>query len=170
MSHPFDRMNDSSTYRSRRQMRDAYRDLLHELICPEHDLDVHFVFNRNISGAGLERTLDELLQRMDRYCLGNQFDKKAACERSSLIVFTEHPHSNRHGHGFMRPGRLREGETVADYRAQCARFWKKLERAGNLDIGAIQNLTGAIIYNTKDLVRPGACDLIYVRGDWSPVK
>lgn len=170
MSNPFDRMNDPSKYSSRRQMRDGYRDLLHELICKEHDLDVHFVFNRSVTAAGFVRTLDEFLQRIDRYCLGNQFAKKSLCERSSLIVFTEHPHSNRHGHGFLRPGRLRDGEIVADYRAQCARIWKKLERAGNLDIGPIQTLPGAIIYNTKDLVRPGACDAIYIGGDWSPVK
>lgn len=170
MSNPFDRMNDASTYSSRRQMRDAYRDLLHEIICPELDLDVHFIFNRSVTGAGFERTLDELLHRIDRYCLGNQFDKKEPSERSSLIVFTEHPQSNRHGHGFLRPGRLRDGEVVADYRAQCSRIWKRLEGAGNLDIAPIQTPSGAIIYNTKDLVRPGACDLIYVRGDWSPVK
>ncbi len=160
----FNGLSSSSTYSSRRDVRDGYRELLKELISPEYDLDAHFVFNRTTSAEGFERTLNEFLDRIDRHCLGNKFFRKPLCERSSLIVFTEHPNSNRHGHGFLRPGRMRKSETVTDYRAECARIWKKLERAGNLDIGPIQSFTGAIFYNTKDLVRLGASDLVYLRG------
>jgi len=153
-----------SDYGTRGDLREGYREWLRELLDEAQDLVVHFVFNRAVSAIAMERALDEFLQRLDRYCLGVRFHKKAWSSRSSIIVFTEHAASNRHGHGFLRPGILKDGDTAADLRAEAARIWKVLEPAGNLDIRPADAMEAAIIYNTKDLAQSGAADLIYVRG------
>lgn len=112
----------------------------------EPSLFVTFVFNRQVSSQGANRTLEEFHKRLDAKLVGRAALRKPD-KRSVYIATIEKPHANLHIHALFKMSdlqRVRFGLVAAD-------IWAKLAPAGNLDFKPVFYADGAAAYITKEL-------------------
>ncbi|MBX9882868.1 MAG: hypothetical protein K2X73_12935 [Sphingomonas sp.] len=116
------------------------------------DLFVTFVFNRWISMDEAQRTFEEFHGRFDKKLLGRSYMDRPD-ERTTYIATIEKPDTNIHIHALFKM----TAEQKERFGEIAVPIWKKLVKAGNLDIKPVHCPEGAARYVTKEL-RPETSD------------
>lgn len=109
-------------------------------------LFVTFAFNRSISMDRAQKLFEDFHLQLDAKLIGRALHRRPDA-RTDYIATIEKPDSNIHIHALFRM----TAEQMERFGEFAPAIWKKLFRAGNLDIKPVHYAEGVADYVTKEL-------------------
>ena len=108
-------MNDFDDFKNNKKLNDGVRELVADF---DGDYFLTAVFNRNVTLAGAEKSLEHWCACLSKKLYRKKWYKRPVTERIEYIAFAEHLDSNVHWHLVLKVGKGRRAwkfRLFADY-------------------------------------------------------